>query len=114
MLLGTPYMPPPYNPHLMIQPNSPPFVHRQFRYVINGKYTGEPFFFIQDGLLVPFIRTDKLSQSHGTWQYCRHVTAIKAFFDFEGRHDNAKLKRVFFRGTAQWRSACEVTMGEHL
>ena len=24
----------------MIQPNSPPFVYKQFRYVMNGKYTG--------------------------------------------------------------------------
>ena len=90
---------PPYNPHLMIQPVSSPFIVKQFRYVMNGHYTGELFLSCQMDCQFRSARTGKLTQQHGRWHFCNHIQAIKAYFDFDGRQDEANFKWVFFRGT---------------
>ena len=83
----------------MIQPHSPPFVHRQFRYVMNGHYTGELFLSYQMDCQFRSALTGKLTQQHGRWHFCNHIQAIKAFYDFEESTEDAKLKWIFFRGT---------------
>ena len=83
----------------MIQPNSHPFVFKQFRYVMNGRYTGELFLSYQMDCQFRSALTGKLTQTHGSWHFCNCIQAITAFFDFEGRPDQAKYKWTFFRGT---------------
>ena len=90
---------PPYNPHLMIQPVSPPFVFKQFRYVMNGHYTGELFLSYQMDCQFRSAKTGKLTEQHGRWHFCNHIQAIKAYFDFEGKAKQAEYKCTFFRGT---------------
>ena len=90
---------PPYNPHLMIQQISPPFVFKQFRYVMNGRYTGELFLSYTMECQFRSAKTGKLTEQHGRWHFCNHIQAIKVFFDFDGRPDLAKKKWTLFRGT---------------
>ena len=90
---------PPHNPNLMIQPHSPPFVYKQFRYMMDGKYAGELFLSYTFECQFRSTDTGMISVQHGTWEYCSHIQAIKAFFDFEGSTQEAKFKWTFFRGT---------------
>ena len=83
---------PPYNPHLMIQPVSTPFVFKQFRYVMNGHYTGELFLSNEGDCQFRSARTGKLTERHGRWYFCNYIQAIKAYFDFEGKAKQAKYK----------------------
>ena len=89
----------PRSPLYLIQPYSPPFVYKQFRYWMDGVLTGELFLSHTYECQFRSALTGYTTPFHGTWQFCQHVTGIKYYFDFEGRHDKAKLKWVFFRGT---------------
>ena len=78
---------------------STPFVFKQFRYVMNGHYTGELFLSDKGDCQFRSARTGKLTERHGRWYYCNFIQAIKAYFDFEGKAKQAQYKWTFFRGT---------------
>ena len=90
---------PPRSPLYLIQPYSPPFVYKQFRYWMDGVLTGELFLSCMMQCQLRSARTGTTTPYHGTWQYCRQITAINAYCDFDGRQDEANFKWAFFRGT---------------
>ena len=88
------------NPNLLIQPVSfDPFVYKQYRHFVDGQYTGELFFSYQFECMFRSIESGRVCVQHGRWEYCSHIQAIKAFYDFEESTEDAKLKWIFFRGT---------------
>ena len=78
---------PPRSPLYLIQPYSPPFVYKQFRYWMDGVLTGELFLSCMMQCQFRSALTGYTTPYHGAWQFCRHVTAIKAYLDFDGRQD---------------------------
>ena len=88
------------NPNLLIQPYSfDPFVYKQYRYFLDGKYAGELFLSYTFECQFRSADTGMISVQHGTWEYCSHIQAIMAYFDFEGSTQEAKFKWTFIRGT---------------
>ena len=88
------------NPNYLIPPVCyDPFVYKQYRYFVDGKYAGELFFSYQVDCMFRSIESGAVSVQHGKWEYCSHIQAIMAFFDFEGSMQETKFKWRFIRGT---------------
>ena len=88
------------NPNLLIQPICyDPFVYKQYRYFVDGTYAGELFLSYHFECMCRSVDSGGDSIQHGKWEYCSHIQAIKAHYDFEGNTAEAKFKWIFFRGT---------------
>ena len=84
----------------LIQPDTTPFAYRQFRYFMNGAYTGELFLSADYKCQFRSAISDRLSAHHGNWPFCNHITGIVCHFDFAGREEKLCISgHSFFRGT---------------
>ena len=83
----------------LIQPDTTPFAYRQFRYFMNGGYTGELFLSANYKCQFRSSQTLQTTQDHGTWRFCNHIKGIVCHFDYAGRPDKARYKWTFFRGS---------------
>ena len=66
---------------------------------MDGVLTGELFLSSTMECRFRSARTSNTTPYRGAWQFCRRITAIKAYFDFDGRQDRANFKWTLFRGT---------------
>ena len=89
---------PPHSQFYLIQPNASPFAYKQFRYFMNGKYTGEVFLTTTYECKFRSALTNITTPWHGKWGFCKHCRGIKAYFDVKGRPDNAIYRWTFLRG----------------